>query len=91
MHNHHHHHFNKSITLSVTLREEHRLRIFENRVLRRILGPKREVRGGWRMMHIEGLHNLYSSPSIIRMVKSRQMRWAAHLARMGKRGMHIGY
>jgi hypothetical protein len=61
-------------------------------VLRRILGPKRaEVTGGWRKLHNEELHNLYSSPSIIRMIKSRRMRLAGHVARMGRRGMHIGY
>jgi hypothetical protein len=59
-------------TLSLTLREEHRLRMFENRVLRRIFGPKRyEVMGEWRKLHNEELHNLYSSPDIIRQVKSR--------------------
>jgi hypothetical protein len=61
---------------SLTLREEHRLRMFEYRVLRRIFGPKSdEVTGEWRELHNEELHNLYSSPSIIRMVKSRMMRW----------------
>jgi hypothetical protein len=59
------------------LREEQRLRLFENRVLRRIFGPKRDkVTGDWRKLHNEELHNLYSSPSIIRMIKSRRMRWA---------------
>jgi hypothetical protein len=62
-------------TWSLTLREEHRLRVIENRVLRRIFGPKRdEVTGEWRKMHNEELHNLYSSPDIIRQVKSRRMR-----------------
>jgi hypothetical protein len=57
-------------TWSLALREEHRLRVFENRVLRRIFGPKRvEVRGGWRQLHDEELHSLYSSPSIVRMTK----------------------
>jgi hypothetical protein len=71
-------------TWSLTLREEHRLRAFENRVLRRIFGPKRdEVTGGWRKLHNEELHNLYSCPSIIRMIKSRRMRWAGHIARIG--------
>jgi hypothetical protein len=57
--------------------------VFENSVLRRIFGPKRdEVTGGWSKLHNEELHNLYSSPSIIRMIKSRRMRWAVHLARM---------
>jgi hypothetical protein len=58
----------------LTLREEHRLRVFENRVLRRIIGPKRdEVVGGWRKLHNEELHNLYCSPSIIGNIKSRRM------------------
>jgi hypothetical protein len=71
-------------TLSLTLREEHRLRVFENRVRRRIFGPKRdEVTGGWRKLHNEELHVLYSSPSIVRMIKARRMRWAGHVAHMG--------
>jgi hypothetical protein len=62
----------------------HRLRVFENRVLRRIFGPKRdEVTGGWRKLHIEELHSLYSSPSIVRVIRARWMRWAGHVARMG--------
>jgi hypothetical protein len=61
------------------------LRVFENRVLRRISGPKRvEVTGGWRKPHNEELHSLYSSPSIIRAIKARRMRWAGHVARMGE-------
>jgi hypothetical protein len=61
-------------TWSITLREEHRLRVFENRVLRRIFGQRRdEVTGDWRKLHNEELHNLYSSPNIIRMIKSRRM------------------
>jgi hypothetical protein len=65
--------------------------VFENGVLRRTFGPKRdEVTGGWRKLHNEELHNLYSSPSIIRMVKFRRMRWTGHVARMGRRRMHIG-
>jgi hypothetical protein len=68
------------------------MRVFENRVLRRIFGRKRvEVIGGWRKLHNEELHNLYSSPSIIRMIKSRWMRWAGQAARMGRRGMHVRY
>jgi hypothetical protein len=68
------------------IREEHRLRVFENRVLRRIFGPKRdEVTGGWTKLHNEELHNLYSSPSIIRMFKSRKMRLARHVVRMGRK------
>jgi hypothetical protein len=72
-------------TWSLTLREEHRLRVFENRVLRRIFGPKGdEVTAEWRKLHIEGLHFLYSSPNIIRQIKSRRMRWAGHVACMGE-------
>jgi hypothetical protein len=72
-------------TWSLTLREKHRLRVFENRVLRRTFGLKRdEVTGDWRKMHNEELHNLYSSPNIIRMIKSRGLRWAGHVARMGE-------
>jgi hypothetical protein len=60
--------------------------VFENRVLRITFGPKRdEVTAGWRKLHNEELHNLYSSPSIIRMIKSRRMRWAGHVARMGEK------
>jgi hypothetical protein len=66
---------------SLTLREEHRLRVFENRVPRRILGSKKdEVTEGWRKMHNEELHNLYSSPIIIRVMKSRRVRWAGNVA-----------
>jgi hypothetical protein len=76
---------------SLALSEEHRLRVFENRVLRRIFGLKRDEvsKGGWRKLHNEELRNFYSSPSIIRMIKSRMMRWAGHIACMGE--MHIGY
>jgi hypothetical protein len=65
------------------LEEEHRLRVFENRVLRRIFGPKREEDGSWRKLHSDELHSLYSSPNIVRVIKSRRMRWAGHVARMG--------
>jgi hypothetical protein len=79
-------------TWSLTVREEHKLRVFENRVLRRILGPPRDgVAGDWRKLHNEDLHNLYSSPSIIKIIKSRRMRWAGHVARMGRRGTCIVY
>jgi hypothetical protein len=65
----------------LTLREEQRLRVFENRVLRRITGPKRdEVTGEWRKLHNEELHKLYSSLNINRQIKARRMRWAEHVA-----------
>jgi hypothetical protein len=70
----------------LTLREEHRLRVFENRVLRRIFGPKRdEVTEEWRRLHNEGLNDLYSSPNIIRVIKSRRIRWAGQVVSMGDR------
>jgi hypothetical protein len=70
-------------TCSLTLREEHRLGVFENKLLRRIFGSKRdEVTGGWRTLHNETLRDLDSSPSIIRIIKSRRMRWPGHVARM---------
>jgi hypothetical protein len=72
-------------TWSLKLRGEYRLRVFENRVLRRIFGPKRdEVTGEWRKLHSEELHNLYSSLDIIRQIKSRRRRWARHVAHMGE-------
>jgi hypothetical protein len=61
-------------TWSLTLRKEHRLRIFENRVLRRIFGPKRDEDGSWRKLHNDELHSLYFSPNIVRVIKSRRMR-----------------
>jgi hypothetical protein len=73
-------------TWSLTLREEHRLRVFENRMLRRIFGPKRdEVMGEWRKLHNEELRDLYSSPSIIRIITLRRTRWAGHVAQMGEK------
>jgi hypothetical protein len=73
-----------------TLREEHRLRVFENSVLR-IFGPKRDEDGSWRKLHNDELHSLYSSPNIIRVIKSKRMRWAGHLARMGWGEVFAGF
>jgi hypothetical protein len=80
-------------TWSLTLREEHRLRLFDNRALRRIFGPKKdEEKGRWRKLHNEELHNLYSSPNIIRIIKSRRMIWVRHVARIeGSTGTRLGY
>jgi hypothetical protein len=78
-------------TRSLTLREEHRLRVFENRVLRRIFGPKREEDRSRRKLHNDELHSLYSSPNIVRVIKSRRMRWAGHVARMGRGEMFKGF
>ena len=70
-------------TLSLTLREEHRLRVFENKVLRKIFGAKRdEITREWRKLHNAELHAYFSSPNIIRDLKSRRLRWAEHVARM---------
>jgi hypothetical protein len=78
-------------TWSLTLREEHRLRVFENRVLRRIFGTKREEDGSWRKLHNDELHSLYSSPNIVRVIKPRRMRWAGHVARMGRGEVFTGF
>jgi hypothetical protein len=71
------------------LREEHRLRVLKNRVLRKIFDPKSEEDGSWRKLHNDELHSLYSSPNIVTVIKSRRMRWARHVARMGEgRGVY---
>jgi len=77
-------------TWSLTLREERRLRVFENRVLRRVFGSKRDkVTGEWRKLHNEELNDLYCLPNIVRVIKSRRIIWAGHVARMGeKRGVY---
>ena len=77
-------------TWSLILREERKLRVFKNRVLRRVFGPKRdEVTGEWRKLHNKELSDLYSLPNIVQVVKSRIMRWEGHVARMGeRRGVH---
>jgi hypothetical protein len=66
------------------LREEYRLRVFENRMLRRTFGPKRDEDGSWRKLHNDELHNVYSSPNIVMVIISRRMRWSGPLARMGE-------
>jgi hypothetical protein len=70
------------------LREEHRLRVFENSVLRRIFGPKREEDRSWRKLHNDELYSLYSSPNIVRLIKSRRMRWVGHVACVGGSGVY---
>ena len=76
---------------SFTLREERRLMIFENKILRRIFGPKRDANAEWRRLHNEELHSLYRSPNIVGMIKSRRSRCAGHVARMekGRRALNI--
>jgi hypothetical protein len=77
-------------TWSLTLREEHGLRVFENRMLR-IFGPKREEDGSWRKLHNDELHSLYSSPRIVRVIKSKRMRWGGHEAHMGEGRVFTGF
>ena len=69
-------------TWSLTLGEESRLRVFENRILRRIFGPKRDENGEWRRLHNEEFHSLYRLPNVVRVIKSRRLRWAGHVVRM---------
>jgi hypothetical protein len=72
----------------LTAREERKLRVFDNMVLRRIFGPRRdEVTGEWRRLHNEEINDLYSSPNIVRVIKSRRMGWAGHVARMREEGV----
>jgi hypothetical protein len=78
-------------TWSLTLREEHRLRVFENRVLRKIFGPKREEDGSWRKLHNDELHDLCSSLNIVRVIKPRRMRWEGHVFRMGRGELFTGF
>jgi hypothetical protein len=78
-------------TWLLTLREERRLKVFENMVLRRIFGPRRdEVTGDWRRLHNEEINDLYSSTNIVRVIKSRRMRWVGHVARMREERGCIG-
>jgi hypothetical protein len=84
--------FNGFETWSLTSRNEYRLRVFENRVLRRIFGPKRdEVTGEWRRLHNKELYAPYSSPNIVRVTKSRRMRWTVPVARIGRGEVHTGF
>jgi hypothetical protein len=78
-------------TWSLTLGEEYRLRVFENSVLRKIFGPKTEEGGSSRKLYNDELHSLYSSPNIVRVIKSRRMRWAGHAARMGRGEVFTGF
>ena len=68
------------------IKREMQIRVFENRILRRIFGPKKEANGEWRTLHDEELHSLYRSPNIVRVIKSRRLRWAGHVTRMEEDG-----
>jgi hypothetical protein len=78
-------------TWSLTLGKKHRLRVFQNRVLRKIFGPKREEDASWRKLHNDELHNLYSSPNIVRVIKLRRTKWAGHVACMGRGAVFTGF
>jgi hypothetical protein len=79
-------------TWSLTLREERRLRMFENRVLRKIFGTKRdEVTREWRKLNIEQINDLYYSPNFVRIIKARTIRWAGHVDRMGRRDAYTWF
>jgi len=72
---------------STTLADEHKLRVFENKILRKIYGPKRdEMTGEWRRLHNDELYGLYDSPNVVKIMKSRRLRWADHVSRMEKKG-----
>jgi hypothetical protein len=73
------------------LREEHRLRVFKNRVLRKIFGPEREEDGSWRKLHNDEFHGMYSSFNIIRVIKSRRMRWVGHVVHMVRGEVFTGF
>jgi hypothetical protein len=77
--------------VSLFLAKEHRLRVFENRVLRRMFGSKREEDGSCRKLHNDELHSLYSSPNIVRVIKSTRMRWAGHVARIRRGKVFTGF
>jgi hypothetical protein len=74
-----------AMKFTIAIRVEHTVRVSKNRVLRRVSGPEREEDGSWRKLHNDELHNLYSSPNIVRVIKLRRMKWAGHVARMGKK------
>jgi uncharacterized membrane protein len=73
------------------LREEHRVRVFEKRLLKQIFGPKREEDASWTYLYNDELNSLYSSPNIVRVIKSRRMRWTGHVARMGRGEVFTGF